>query len=42
MASRHDIAQWRAQIFSSLLSVVLVIGTIAAAPCVPLLIRQGM
>jgi len=42
MASRHEIAQWRAQIFSSLLSVVLVIGTIAAAPCIPLLIRQGM
>jgi diguanylate cyclase (GGDEF)-like protein/PAS domain S-box-containing protein len=42
MLNRHEIAQWRAQIFSSLLSVVLVIGTIAAAPCIPLLIRQGM
>jgi len=38
----HDIAQWRAQVFSSLLSVVLVIGAIAAAPCIPLLLRQGM
>jgi len=38
----HQIAQWRVQIFSSLLSVVLVLGTIAAAPCIPLLIRQGM
>jgi diguanylate cyclase (GGDEF)-like protein/PAS domain S-box-containing protein len=38
----HDIAQWRAQIFSSLLSVVLVLGAIAAAPCIPLLIHQGM
>jgi len=37
-----DIAQWRAQIFSSLLSVVLVIGAIAAAPCIPLLLIQGM
>jgi diguanylate cyclase (GGDEF)-like protein/PAS domain S-box-containing protein len=37
-----DIAQWRAQIFSSLLSVVLVIGAIAAAPCIPLLLLQGM
>ncbi|HEX8787250.1 MAG TPA: diguanylate cyclase, partial [Telluria sp.] len=31
MLSR-DIAQWRAQIFSSLLSIVLVLGTIAAVP----------
>jgi len=38
----HDIAQWRAQIFCSLLSVVLVLGAIAAAPCIPLLIHQGM
>jgi diguanylate cyclase (GGDEF)-like protein/PAS domain S-box-containing protein len=38
----HDIAQWRAQIFSSLLSVVLGLGAIAAATCIPLLIRQGL
>jgi diguanylate cyclase (GGDEF)-like protein/PAS domain S-box-containing protein len=37
-----DIAQWRAQIFSSLLKVVLAIGAIAAAPCIPLLLIQGM
>lgn len=42
MVSHQNIAQWRAQIFSSLLSVVLVIGSIAAAPCIPLLIYQGM
>ncbi|RYF03629.1 MAG: GGDEF and EAL domain-containing protein, partial [Oxalobacteraceae bacterium] len=42
MSSSHEIAQWRTQIFSSLLSVVLVIGAIAAAPCIPLLIRQGL
>jgi len=38
----HDLAQWRAQVFSSLLSVVLVIGAITAAFCIPLLVRQGM
>jgi len=38
----HDIAQWRAQVFASLLSVVLGLGAIAAAFCVPLLLRQGM
>jgi diguanylate cyclase (GGDEF)-like protein/PAS domain S-box-containing protein len=42
MPSRHEIAQWRVQIFSSLLSAVLVIGTIAAIPSMLLLVRQGM
>jgi diguanylate cyclase (GGDEF)-like protein/PAS domain S-box-containing protein len=42
MPSRHEIAQWRVQIFSSLLSAVLVIGTVAAIPSMLLLVRQGM
>jgi diguanylate cyclase (GGDEF)-like protein/PAS domain S-box-containing protein len=42
MPSRHEIAQWRVQIFSSLLSAVLVIGTIAAIPSMLLLVRQGL
>jgi diguanylate cyclase (GGDEF)-like protein/PAS domain S-box-containing protein len=42
MVSVNDIAAWRIRIFSSLLSVVLVLGTIAAVPSIPLLIRQGL
>jgi diguanylate cyclase (GGDEF)-like protein/PAS domain S-box-containing protein len=42
MASVNDIAAWRSRIFSSLLSVVLALGTIAAVPSIPLLIRQGL
>ncbi|MFC5547211.1 putative bifunctional diguanylate cyclase/phosphodiesterase [Massilia aerilata] len=42
MASVNDIAAWRVRIFSSLLSVVLALGTIAAAPSIPLLIHQGL
>jgi len=42
MVRCQDIAQWRAQVFSSLLSVVLVLGSIAAAPSIPLLIREGL
>jgi diguanylate cyclase (GGDEF)-like protein/PAS domain S-box-containing protein len=42
MVSVNDIATWRVRIFSSLLSVVLGLGTIAAVPSIPLLIRQGL
>jgi diguanylate cyclase (GGDEF)-like protein/PAS domain S-box-containing protein len=42
MVSVNDIAAWRNRIFSSLLSVVLALGTIAAVPSIPLLIRQGL
>jgi diguanylate cyclase (GGDEF)-like protein/PAS domain S-box-containing protein len=42
MVSVNDIAAWRSRIFSSLLSVVLVLGTIAAVPSIPQLIRQGL
>jgi diguanylate cyclase (GGDEF)-like protein/PAS domain S-box-containing protein len=42
MVSINDIAAWRIRIFSSLLSVVLALGTIAAIPSIPLLLRQGL
>jgi diguanylate cyclase (GGDEF)-like protein/PAS domain S-box-containing protein len=42
MVSVNDIAAWRIRIFSSLLSVVLALGTIAAVPSIPMLIRQGL
>ena len=42
MVNSHDIAQWRAQIFSSLLSIVLVLGTIAAVPSVAAAIWEGL
>jgi diguanylate cyclase (GGDEF)-like protein/PAS domain S-box-containing protein len=42
MISVNDIAAWRLRIFSSLLSVVLTLGTIAAVPSIPLLLRQGL
>jgi diguanylate cyclase (GGDEF)-like protein/PAS domain S-box-containing protein len=42
MVSINDIAAWRIRIFSSLLSVVLTLGTIAAVPSIPLLLRQGL
>jgi diguanylate cyclase (GGDEF)-like protein/PAS domain S-box-containing protein len=42
MVSVNDIAAWRIRIFSSLLSVVLALGTVAAIPSIPLLIRQGL
>ena len=37
-----DIAGWRERIFSSLLSVVLVVGTISTITIVPFLLRQGV
>ena len=37
-----DIASWRERIFSSLLSVVLVVGTISTIAIVPFLLRQGI
>jgi diguanylate cyclase (GGDEF)-like protein/PAS domain S-box-containing protein len=42
MLSVNDIAAWRIRIFSSLLSVVLALGTVAAIPSIPLLIQQGL
>jgi diguanylate cyclase (GGDEF)-like protein/PAS domain S-box-containing protein len=42
MVSINDIAAWRTRIFSSLLSVVLALGTIAAIPSIPMLIHQGL
>src|SRR5690242_20128773 len=42
MVSVNDIAAWRVRIFSSLLSVVLGLGLVAAAPSIPMLIRQGL
>jgi diguanylate cyclase (GGDEF)-like protein/PAS domain S-box-containing protein len=41
MDSPNDIAAWRTRIFSSLLSTVLVLGTIATIPSVPFLIHKG-
>ncbi|MCS0615097.1 EAL domain-containing protein [Massilia kyonggiensis] len=37
-----DIAQWRARIFSRLLAIVLVLGTVAAIPSVIVVLRQGL
>jgi diguanylate cyclase (GGDEF)-like protein/PAS domain S-box-containing protein len=42
MLGFDDIAQWRARIFSRLLSVVLVLGTIAAIPSVFVVLRHGV
>ena len=42
MLGFDDIAQWRARIFSRLLSIVLVLGTIAAIPSAFVVLRQGV
>jgi diguanylate cyclase (GGDEF)-like protein/PAS domain S-box-containing protein len=42
MQGLDDIAQWRARIFSRLLSIVLVLGTVAAIPSVAVVLRQGV
>jgi diguanylate cyclase (GGDEF)-like protein/PAS domain S-box-containing protein len=42
MLGFDDIAQWRARIFSRLLSIVLVLGTIAAIPSVFVVVRHGV
>src|SRR5438105_1679365 len=42
MLGFDDIAQWRARIFSRLLSIVLVLGTIAAIPSVVVVLRHGV
>ncbi|NIA52090.1 EAL domain-containing protein [Massilia sp. TW-1] len=42
MLGFDDIAQWRARIFSRLLAVVLVLGTIAAIPSVFVVVRHGV
>jgi len=42
MLGFDDIARWRARIFSRLLSIVLVLGTIAAIPSVVVVLRHGV
>lgn len=42
MVKVNDIADWRERIFSSLLSMVLAVGTLATVPIIPFLIHQGM
>jgi diguanylate cyclase (GGDEF)-like protein/PAS domain S-box-containing protein len=42
MQGFDDIAQWRARIFSRLLSIVLVLGTVAAIPSVIVVLRHGV
>ncbi len=42
MLGFDDIAQWRARIFSRLLSIVLVLGAIAAIPSAVVVLRQGV
>lgn len=42
MVIADDIAAWRERIFSSLLKIVLIIGTIATVPVIPFLVREGM
>jgi PAS domain S-box-containing protein len=42
MVHVNDIATWRERIFTSLLPVVLVVGTLATASIVPILIDHGM
>jgi diguanylate cyclase (GGDEF)-like protein/PAS domain S-box-containing protein len=42
MVNVNDITDWRARTFSSLLSVVLVVGGISTAAIMPLLVKQGL
>jgi PAS domain-containing protein len=42
MQGFDDIAQWRARIFSRLLAIVLVLGTVAAIPSVIVVLRHGV
>jgi diguanylate cyclase (GGDEF)-like protein len=42
MIPTDDIAQWRARVFSTLLPIVLVLGTSTALPSVALALRQGL
>jgi diguanylate cyclase (GGDEF)-like protein/PAS domain S-box-containing protein len=42
MIEVNDIASWRERIFSSLLSVVLIVGIFATVPIIPYLVHQGM
>jgi len=42
MLEVRDIASWRERIFSSLLSVVLVVGALATLPVIPFLVQQGL
>jgi diguanylate cyclase (GGDEF)-like protein/PAS domain S-box-containing protein len=42
MVNVNDISDWRARTFSSLLSVVLVVGGISTAAIMPLLVKQGL
>lgn len=42
MVSIKDIAAWRERIFSSLLPIVLVVGTVSTIAIVPFLLQRGM
>ena len=42
MVPTDDIAQWRVRVFSTLLPIVLVLGTSAALPSIALALRQGL
>ena len=42
MKQFHDLAQWRARIFSSLMTTVLVLGAVAAVPSAALALADGM
>ncbi|WP_313168343.1 putative bifunctional diguanylate cyclase/phosphodiesterase [Massilia oculi] len=42
MVFTDDIAQWRVRVFSTLLPIVLVLGTSAALPSIALALRQGL
>ncbi|MGF6272871.1 diguanylate cyclase (GGDEF)-like protein [Massilia sp. UYP11] len=42
MVAPDDIAQWRVRVFSTLLPIVLVLGTSAALPSIALALRQGL
>ena len=42
MVPTDDIAQWRVRVFSTLLKIVLVLGTCAAVPSIAVALRQGL
>jgi hypothetical protein len=42
MVNVNDITDWRERTFSSLLSVVLVVGAISTVAIMPVLVKQGL
>ncbi|QOY92644.1 EAL domain-containing protein [Massilia sp. UMI-21] len=42
MTQFHQLAHWRARIFSKLMSIVLIVGTVAAIPSILLAVADGM